>query len=191
MRNGGSADPSLGADHGEDSPHRLRIRRGIQAADRAHDVERVDRSDQIIADAAADQFAIQRHVVVAADHDHPGAGVTDFRQRIQSGENHFRALLEFQHDHIRGRRRTIGLRGRGHAAHLDFQMGLAEPAVFAGGLNRGGGLDRFAESLDRDARRRRNMLVARRKVRLLRHRGLGCFSHHFATSLTLPRSAFG
>ncbi len=60
---------------------------------------------------------------------------------------------------VRRRRRAIGLDGGGHAAHLDLEMGLAEAAVLAGRLHRGGGLHGFAERLHRDPRRRRDMLL--------------------------------
>ena len=56
--------------------------------------------------------------------------------------------------------RPIGLDGRGDAAHLDLEMRLAQAPVFAGRLHGRGGFDRLAERLDRDPRRRRDMLVA-------------------------------
>ena len=60
---------------------------------------------------------------------------------------------------------AIGLDRGGDAAHLDLEMRLAEPAILAGGLDGGGGFDRFAERLDGDARRRRDVLVLRRRRR--------------------------
>ena len=53
----------------------------------------------------------------------------------------------------------IGLDRRGDAAHLDLQMRLAQPPILAGGLDRRGGLDGFAEGLHRYARRRRDVLA--------------------------------
>ena len=47
-----------------------------------------------------------------------------------------------------------------NAAHLDAQMRLGHAPIFAGGLDRGGGLDGFAERLHRNARRRRDVLFA-------------------------------
>ena len=46
---------------------------------------RADRRDQVVADAAPDQLAIEHDVVDAADHDDAGAGVADFGQRIEAG----------------------------------------------------------------------------------------------------------
>ena len=164
MRHGRGADAALGADHRDDAADRLGVGRGKQAADRAHDVERADRRDQVVADAAAHQLAIEQHVVVPADHDHAGAGIADFGERIEAGQDVLGARFEFQHDDVRRRRRAIGFGRRRHAAHLDFQMRLAEPAVFAGRLHGGRGFHGFAEGLDRDPRRRRDMLVARRQI---------------------------
>ena len=44
--------PAFGADHGDDAADRFGVRRGKQPAHCPHDLQRVDRRDQIIADAA-------------------------------------------------------------------------------------------------------------------------------------------
>src|SRR6202000_2321922 len=69
MGDGGGADAALGPDDGDDAADRLGFRRGEQAAYRAHHIERVDRREHVIADAAAHQFAIEGDVVEAADDD--------------------------------------------------------------------------------------------------------------------------
>src|SRR5262249_34353106 len=46
------------------------------------------------------------------------------------------------------------------AAHLDPQMCFRQAPVLARGLNRRGGLDRLAKRLNRNARRRRDVIVA-------------------------------
>ncbi len=56
----------------------------------------------------------------------------------------------------------IGLDGGDQATHLDAQMRLGHAPIFAGRLNGGGRLDGLAERLHRDARRRRDALVAAR-----------------------------
>ena len=159
VRDGRGADAALGADHRDHAADRLGVRRGEQAADRAHHVERADRRDQVVADAAPHQLAIEHDVVVPADHDHPGAGVADLGERVEAGEQVLAAALRFEHDDVRRRRIAVGLDRGGDAAHLDLEMRLVQPAVFAGGLDGGGGLDGFAERLDRDARRRRDVLA--------------------------------
>jgi hypothetical protein len=157
--NGGSADAAFGADHGDNPTDRLGIRRGEQPANRTHDVDGSDGRDQVVADAAPRQFAIQRDVVDAADHDHARAGVADFSQLIEPGKNFIGAVFRLDEDDVRRRRTAIGLDRGGAAAHLDFDMRLGQPAVLASRLNGRGGFHRLAEGLHRHARRRCNMLV--------------------------------
>ena len=157
MRDGGRADAAFGADHGDDAADRLGLRRGKQPADRAHHIDGADRGDQIVADAAPGQFAIQRDIVDAANHDDARAGVAALGQLVQTAENAVAAGFRLDDDDIRRRRGAIGFDRGGGAAHLDFNVRLAETAILAGGLHGGGGLDRFAKRLHRDARRRRDM----------------------------------
>ena len=84
---GGGADAALGADHRDDAADRLGVGRGEQPADRAHDVDRADRRDQVVADAAPDQLAIERDVVGPADHDDARAGVAELGKRIEAGQD--------------------------------------------------------------------------------------------------------
>ncbi len=69
-------------------------------------------------------------------------------------------------------------------------MGLAEPSILAGRLHGRGGLNRFAERLHGDARRRRDMLVLRRRRRF-RFRIFLRVVDHLPTSLILPLSGSG
>ncbi len=175
VRDGGGADAALGADDGDDAADGLGLRRREQVADRAHHVQRVDRREHIVADAAAHQFAVQRDVVDLADHDHPGTGIADGGELVEAGED-VGAALGLQDDHVRRRRGTIGLDGGCHAAHLDLEMGLAETAVFARRLHGGGGFHGFAKRLHRHTRRRRNVIVRVRRCRPAAVRGSGARS---------------
>ena len=194
MRDGGSADTAFGADDRDDTADRLGVRRREQTADRAHDVEGADRPNQVVADAPSRQFAIERDVVDAADHDHARAGVADFGKLIELVEDVVAALLGLDKDDVRRRRRTIGLDRRGGAAHLDFDMRLGEPAIFAGRLDCRGGFNRLAKGLDRYAGRRRDMFVGGLGHRGLRRRfefgdcDLLCVLDHLPRSLILPVS---
>ena len=109
---GRGADAALGADHRDDAADRLRLGRREQVADRAHDVDRADRRDDVVADAAAHQLAIERDVVDAADHHDAGAGVADGRKLVEAGQD-VGAGVGLQHDHVRRRRAAIGLDGGG------------------------------------------------------------------------------
>ena len=66
----------------------------------------------------------------------------------------------FQDDHVRRRRRVIGLDGGCHAAHMNRKMGLAEAAVFARRSRAAAAVaTRLAKGLHRHARRRRDVIV--------------------------------
>ena len=158
VRDGGGADAALGADDGDDPADRLGFRRCEQAANRAHHVDGGDRRDHIVADAAADQFAIEADVVETADDDDAGSGIADGRQLVEAGQD-IVAAFGFQDDHVRRRRGAIGFDGGCHAAHLDLEMRLAEAAVFARRLHGGSGFHRLAECLHGHPRRRRDMIV--------------------------------
>src|SRR5262249_34700373 len=141
---GGGADAALGSQDRDDASDCLGFRGREQVADRTYDVDGADRGDDIVADAAAHQLAVERHVVDAADHNDPGAGVAGGCELVEVDEN-VGAGVGFQHDDVRGRSRAIGLDGGRHAAHLDLQMRLAEAAVVAGRLHGCSGFHRLAE----------------------------------------------
>ena len=191
VRDGGRPDAALGPDDGDDAADGLCLRRGEQAANRAYHVECVDRRDHVVADAAPHQFAIERDIIDTADHHDAGSGIADRRQLVEPGQD-IAAAFGFQDDHIRGRRRTVGLDGGSHAAHLNLEMGLAEAAVFAGRLHGRSGLDRLAKRLYRHPRRRRDVIVGVRRsdVRLVFGILTGV-ADHLPVSLSLALSASG
>ena len=191
VRDGGCADAALGADDGDDPADGLGFRRREQAANRAHHVERVDRRDHVVADAAAHQFAIERDVVDAADHDDAGSGIAHGGELVEAGQD-IVAAFGFQDDHVRRRRGAIGLDGGCHAAHLNLEMGLAEAAVFARRLHGGGGFHGLAKGLHRHARRRGDVIVRGRRCDVRLFFGiLTGVADHLPVSLSLALSASG
>lgn len=185
----GRAHAALGADNGDDPPDRLGFGYREQAAYRADDIERRHRRDQIVADAAPDEFAVQNDVVDTPDHDHTGSRVTDRGKLVEAGENVV-ASLGFKQDDVRRGRGPVGFNGRCHAAHLNLEMRLVEPAILARGLHGRGGFNRFAEGLNGHARRRSDMLFGGggdRSVFLILTR----VTDHLPTSLSLALSASG
>ena len=158
MRDGGRADAALCADDGDDAADGDGLRRREQAADRAHHIEGFDRSNHVIADAAAHQFAIGRDIIFIADHDDTRSGVAHGCEFIEAGKD-IAAAFGLEDDHVRGGHGVIGFDGGSHAAHLDGEMRLAEAPVYAGRLHRLGGLRRFAEGLHRHARGRSDVIV--------------------------------
>ena len=77
VRDGRSADAALGADHRDDPAERLGARRAEQMGDRLDEFDDAERRDQIFADPARDQLAIENDVVELAKDDDLGAGVAD------------------------------------------------------------------------------------------------------------------
>ena len=191
MRDGGGADAALGADDGDDAADGLGLRRRKQVADRAHHVDRADWRDDIVADAAPHQLAVQHDVVDAADHDDAGAGVAHGGELVEARED-IVAGFGFQDDHVRRRRRAIGFDGGCHAAHLDLEVSLAETAILARRLHGSRGFDRLAKCLDRHSRRRRDVIVGgRRRGFRLCFCVLARVADHLPTSLSLALSASG
>ena len=111
MREGRSADAALRPDDGDDTADRLGIGRREQAAYRAHDLQRSDRRDQIVADAAPHQLPVQRDIVHAADDDDAGRRVAYRRELIEAAEDIVAAVFGLQDDHIGRRRVLVGLDG--------------------------------------------------------------------------------
>ena len=189
VRDGRRADAALGAGHRDHPPDGDRLRCREQAADRAHHVEHLNRPDHVVADAAADQFAIGRDLV--ADHDHARAGVADGGEFVEPGQE-IAGPCGFQHDHVRGRRGVIVLDGGLDAAHVDRKVRFREAAVLACRAGRGRRCYCLAKGLHRDARGRRDIVVGRRR------RGVGGFfevmtgaADHLPVSLSLALSASG
>jgi hypothetical protein len=120
---------------------------------RADELDDVDRRDDVVADAAPDELAIEDHVVHVADHDHLGTGVTVLGEHIE-GVKQLLPLAgrELQHDEVRGRRLAVGLDGGRRAAHLDLEMRLVHAPVDGRRLDGGGDVGGFAERLDGDPR---------------------------------------
>ena len=153
-----------------------------------------DRRDQIFADAAPDQLAIEHDVVEVADHDDPRAGVADLGELIEAVEQFVAAAVRLDDDDVRRRRRPVGLDRRRDAAHLDLQMRLGHAAVLARRPAwRPAVSAEVAERLDRDARHRRDVLVLRGRFggRGAWIAAFECEFDHWPTSLILPLLASG
>ncbi|MGY4413576.1 hypothetical protein ACVWW4_005312 [Bradyrhizobium sp. LB7.1] len=186
MRDGGGADATLGADHRDDAAGDDGFGRREQAADRADDVERFDRSHHIIVDAAAHQLAIGRGVVGIADHDHTGAGIADAGEVVEPFEDVTRAV-GFDHNDVRRWHRFIDFDGRGEATVLGGEMCLGKTAILPGRGHRGERLRGLAKGLHGDARNRRNVFLG--MLRIVRFFVVDAC--HLPVSLSLALSASG
>ena len=191
VRDGGRAHAALGADDRDDASGRHRILCGEEAADRSDHVERLDRTDHVVVDAAAHQFPIGHVIVGAADHDDAGAGIAMACQLIEAVKD-IAAAVGLEDDHVRRRHPLIDVdRGR-DAAHLDSEMRLGQAAVFARRTDRGRGFLGLAERLHRYARHRRNVVLGRLRSGFRRVFGiLAGDARHLPVSLSLALSASG
>ncbi len=191
MRDSGCTDAALGADDGDDAAERDGLRRREQAANRAHHVQRVNRSDHVVADAAAHQFAIGRGIMGGTDHDDAGSGIAHTCEFVEAGKDVV-AAVGFQDDHVRRRHAAIDVDGRHHAAHLDRKMGLGEAAILARRSNGGRSCLGLAIGLYRHARCRGDVIVRERRcvARLLVGIFVDVFDH-LPVSLSLAFSASG
>ena len=185
MGDGGGADAALGPDHGDDTADRLGIGSREQSAHGAHDLQRADRRDQIIANPAPHQLAIERDVIHTPDDNDTRGGVAYRSELIESGEDVLAAVFGFENNDVRRRRALIGFSGGDQSPHLDAQMRLGHAPILAGGLDRGCGLHGLAERLHGDARRRRDALLAPGDVGYqdLFQIGLISLAHHVPGSL--------
>ena len=122
-----------------------------------------------VAESANVQRLRERGIEVAIGHDGKNLGDAavvvvssaikrDNPELVEARKN-IVAALGFQQDHVRGRRGAVSLDGRRHAAHLNLEMSLVQPPVFAGGLHSRGGLNRFAKCLNGHARCWRDVLI--------------------------------
>ena len=79
------ADAALAADEGDGAAERLGRAIDVELADRLDDAHEVDRDDEILADAAPHQLAVELDVVDVADDDDLGAGVADLGEAVELG----------------------------------------------------------------------------------------------------------
>jgi hypothetical protein len=144
--------PPLAPTKGLDPPHRGGLGVAEQIADGLDDLQLVQRRHHVFADPLAHQFAIEDHVVDMADDDHLAGRVADRRQRGEVGQQAIALLLGFHQQHVGRAAGFEGLRGGGHAAHLDVDMGTGHAAVGGHGPHHLGHVLAFAEGRNVDVR---------------------------------------
>ncbi len=150
------ADAALGADHRDGPAEGLGGGIAEQLRDRRDHRHGIDRRDQVLAHAPADELAVEHHVVDVADHHHLGAGVADLGQAVEGREGMGPPGADLHHDDVGRGGAAEGLDGRGGAAHLDAGMRLLHPPVAGRRLDRRRDLGALAEGLHGDAGDRRD-----------------------------------
>ena len=85
------ADAALGADEGDDVADGIGVGIVVEVRQALDQLQRRDRSDQVLAHAALQQLTVEHDVVGAADHHHLGAGVAALREPVELGQHLRRA----------------------------------------------------------------------------------------------------
>ncbi len=154
MRHGRRAGAAARADKGDGAADERRFRVVEQGGDGFDQRQGRDRSHQVFRHALADQFAIQRNVVVGADHHHLGGGVAHFGQLSQLIEQVASARRAFDDDQGRSRLVLVDVYGFEDAAAADLALGARHAPVERGGIAGLEGLFAVREKVDGDTRDR-------------------------------------
>src|SRR5215471_6841257 len=184
----GSANATLGADNGNHAADRLGIGGTEQSANPAYDIEWPNRSDEVFADAASDQLAVEHDVIEPTDDNDAGPRVAHLGELVETREDVLAAAFRFKNDDV-GRRRTLERRNGGcHAAHLHAKVRFDHAPVFRGRLHRARRLRGLAKRLRGNAGRGSDVLAVSESLGWARVRlgGLLGGSGHWPTSLILP-----
>ncbi len=115
-------------------------------------MDRANRRDHVLADTAAQQFAVEHHIIDQADDHDLGAGIAALGELIELIEHLVALECGFDDDQVRCRALLVVCNGCMCTAHVHTDMRLGEPPVLGRDLDDFGGLRRFAKALDRDAR---------------------------------------
>ena len=102
------AGAALGADKGDDLADRSGLRIGVDRRDALDDLRHVHRRHDIFADAAAQELAVEQHVVDVTDGDDLGARIADLGKALEIGEHRRPVEQGLDDDQVRRR----GVRGR-------------------------------------------------------------------------------
>ena len=171
-----SADAALGADHRDDAAERFGPGNAEQVGDGLDEFDRGERRDEIFADAARHQLAVEDDVVDPAEHDDLGARVAEVRQLLELLDQQIAVGGRLEHDDVGRRRAAIGFDRRSGAAHVLLDVGLGHAPVGDRGLDDRRGLRRLAERLDRHARHRIDLRDGARPRRRIDR--IGCLCAH-------------
>jgi hypothetical protein len=129
-----------------------RLRVAIDGRDGLHDLRRLDGGQDIFADAAAQELAIEQHVVDLANGDDLAAGIADLCEPVEVAKHVIPVEQGFDDDQVRSGGVLVEGDGRLHASHLHRDMGSCEPPVLGRFLDHRSGVLVLAKGLDVDAR---------------------------------------
>jgi hypothetical protein len=152
VANGARARSALRADKGDGLADRPYFRIAIQARQGLDDLEHAYGSDQILADAAAQELAIEHDVVEMADDHDLGGGVAEPRQAIEFREHGVAIEHGLDDDEIGRSGVAVESAGTVDAAHLHAHARAGKPPVLRRPLDRGRRVLILAKGLDVHAR---------------------------------------
>ncbi len=152
MRDRGGADAAFRAKHSHEPAQRITLAAVEHGRERADQVHRRERRDQIFAHAASHQFAVEEHIVGMSDDEDTGACVAVLSQFVEPLEEPVAIAACLDHDDVRCRRSAIGLEASGDAAFLDAKRRLGHPPILTRRLDQLLDLMRLAKGLDGHAR---------------------------------------
>ena len=152
VANRARARAALRADKSDGLADRPRLRIAVQAGQGLDDLEHAYGSDQVLADAAAQQLAIEHDVVEVADDHDLGGGVAKPGQAVEFREHGGAVEQGFDDDEIG--RGGVAIEGAGpvDAPHLHAHARAGKPPVLRRPLDRGGRVLILAKGLDVHAR---------------------------------------
>ena len=119
-----------------------------------HQAHRVDGRDEIFADAAFQQFAIQQNIVIAADDNDLGAGIAALREPVEFRQQRRTAQRGIDDDQVRRRAIDVVRDGSRNTAHVNAHVRLRQATIFGRILQNLGAALVIAERLDRNPRNR-------------------------------------
>jgi hypothetical protein len=178
------ADATLRSDECEHVTDRIGRRVVVEIGDALHQLNRLNRHDEILADTALQQFAIEDHVVDVADDDDLGAAVAALGKLVEFAQHLAARQARLDDDEI-GRRAFLVVR---HSclgsAHVNAHMCFRQAAIFRCLFERARSGRILAEGLDRDARDRPRLGAARfRTVQIVQRRKGSAVRHIFVVQL--------
>ena len=122
-----------------------------QIRDRLDQGQRFDGCDQVVADAAPRELAIEQNVVHVPDDKNLRASITDFRETIEACKQRRAVMAGLENDDIRGRLVLVELNRGSAAAFQDLNLSVLHSAVFRQLPQNVGNSCCFMESMDCDS----------------------------------------
>ena len=150
---GGTCATARAREH-HHAANRRRFGIHIEIGDRLDDMERCQRGDQIFGNATLGEFAVELHVIHAANHDHFRGLVAHIGELFELAQHRLALPARLYDEQIGSRMIPEMLYSRRDVAGLNAHMGFRKPAVGRGFLKRCDRVGKFGEGLYGNTRHR-------------------------------------